>query len=361
MILDLKYNPMRAMFLLLVLACWCGAAAQQPIVNRYSERLLLDSMPTKACHAATLAEVKPGKIIAAWFGGSYEGAKDVSIYCCTIYPVQGKPKRVALPVVKVKDTLPCWNPVLYKSKSGMLYLFYKVGKNPREWKGYMITSKNEGDSWSKPRALPEGFLGPIKNKPIEVRKGILLCPSSVETIMDNRWMSHVELYNEATLQWRKIPIDSASKFGVIQPTLLSHNADTVQALMRSRQNRVVESWSYDGGNSWQKMDTLSVLNPNSGIDAVRLNRSCFLLVNSPLLSGKDWFNGRNVLELAYSKDGRHWSHLQTLENEPEGEFSYPAIINDSRGVVHIIYTYNRQNFKYAQVVVRCANDAKLVK
>ncbi|WP_207895614.1 sialidase family protein [Acetobacteroides hydrogenigenes] len=352
---------MRAMFLLLVLACWCGAAAQQPIVNRYSERLLLDSMPTKACHAATLAEVKPGKIIAAWFGGSYEGAKDVSIYCCTIYPVQGKPKRVALPVVKGKDTLPCWNPVLYKSKSGMLYLFYKVGKNPREWKGYMITSKNEGDSWSKPHALPEGFLGPIKNKPIEVRKGILLCPSSVETIMDNRWMSHVELYNEATLQWRKIPIDSASKFGVIQPTLLSHNADTVQALMRSRQNRIVESWSYDGGNTWQKMDTLSVLNPNSGIDAVRLNRSCFLLVNSPLLSGKDWFNGRNVLELAYSKDGRHWSHLQTLENEPEGEFSYPAIINDSRGVVHIIYTYNRQNFKYAQVVVRCANDAKLVK
>lgn len=352
---------MKTFFALLLSTCCYAVFAQQPTIQRYNEKLLFDLMPTKACHAATLVEVKPGKIIAAWFGGSYEGAKDVSIYCSSIYPTQNKPKRVALPLVEGKDTLPCWNPVLYKSSSGMLYLFYKVGKNPREWKGYVITSKNEGDSWSKPSALPEGFLGPIKNKPIEVSKGILLCPSSVETVKDNRWMSHVELYNETSNQWRKIPIDSASKFGVIQPTLLSHKADTVQALMRSRQNRIVESWSYDGGNTWQKMDTLSVLNPNSGIDAVKLNDSCFLLVNSPLLIGKDWFNGRNVLELAYSKDGKHWHHLQTLENEPEGEFSYPAIIRDSRGIVHIIYTYNRHNFKYVQVVVRCGDDAKLIR
>lgn len=345
-------NTMKTLFALLLSTCCYAVFAQQPSIQRYNEKLLFDVMPTKACHAATLAEVKPGKIIAAWFGGSYEGAKDVSIYCSSIYPTQSNPKRVALPLIEGKDTLSCWNPVLFKSSGGMLYLFYKVGKNPREWKGYMITSKNGGDSWSKPTALPEGFLGPIKNKPIEVRKGILLCPSSVETVKDNRWMSHVELYNEATQQWRKIPIDSASKFGVIQPTLLSHNADTVQALMRSRQNRIVESWSYDGGNTWQKMDTLSVLNPNSGIDAAKFNDSCFLLVNSPLLSGKDWFNGRNVLELAYSKDGKHWHHLQTLENEPEGEFSYPAIIKDSKGLIHIIYTYNRRNFKYVQIGVK---------
>lgn len=306
-------------------------------------------MPTKACHAATLEEVKPGEIIAAWFGGSYEGAKDVSIYICTISPKQGKPQRVAVPLVVGTDTLPCWNPVLYKSKSGVLYLFYKVGKNPREWMVYMMTSVTSGKCWSKPRALPDGFLGPIKNKPIEVSRGILLCPSSVETVKDNRWMSHVEMYNEFTHQWQKSSIDSASKLGVIQPTLLLHDGDTVQALMRSRQNRIVESWSYDGGSTWQRMDTLSVWNPNAGIDAVRVSRSCFLLVNSPLLSGKDWFNGRNVLELSYSKDGRCWNHLKTLEHEPEGEFSYPAIIKDSKGMIHIIYTYNRCNFKYVRV------------
>jgi len=324
-------------------------AQEQLSVSEYKEQLLLKNTPTKACHAATIVETEKGQIMAAWFGGSYEGAKDVVIYCCNIYPNVERPKKIVSPIIDGKDTLPCWNPVLFKSQSGLLYLFYKAGKNPREWKGYMITSRNNGKNWNTPQSLPDGFLGPVKNKPIEISKGIILCPSSTETTTDNQWQSHIEIYDETNNQWTKKIIRSDNNYQVIQPTLLIHGKDSVQALMRSKHNRIIESWSFDGGKMWQPADTLSVLNSNSGIDALTVSNHLFLLVNSPQESGKDWFNGRNTLELSFSHDGRLWFHLLELEHEPNGEFSYPAIIKDSNNRIHILYTYNRFNFKYIQL------------
>jgi hypothetical protein len=52
-----------------------------------------------------------------------------------------------------------------------------------------------------------------------------------------------------------------------------------------------------------------------------LSNNSFLLVNNPLLQGKDWFNGRNVLDVEYSKNGIKWEKLLGLENQKEGEFS----------------------------------------
>ncbi|MFY7877997.1 MAG: exo-alpha-sialidase, partial [Pirellula sp.] len=45
----------------------------------------------------------------------------------------------------------------------------------------LTTSVDHGVSWSDPVRLPEGILGPIKNKPIELEDGSILCPTSHET------------------------------------------------------------------------------------------------------------------------------------------------------------------------------------
>src|SRR6187549_3689611 len=80
---------------------------------------------------------------------------------------------------------PCWNPVLFKPSKGPLMLFYKVGPNPNEWWGMLMTSDDEGKSWSEPRRLGKNsaigdLLGPVKNKPIELADGTIICPSSSE-------------------------------------------------------------------------------------------------------------------------------------------------------------------------------------
>lgn len=258
------------------------------------------------------------------------------------------PQNIIKPLIKQGDTLPCWNPVLFKSKSKKLYLFYKVGKNPREWFGAMITSNDDGTTWSNPKYLPEGILGPVKNKPIETTPGTILCGSSTESIENNQWRSHIETYNEATDTWIKINIENDKNFDIIQPTFLVHSDKIIQMLCRSKHNKLITSWSKDNGQNWNHTDTLNVVNSNSGVDALTLSKKSFLLVNNPLKQGKDWFNGRNILDVEYSKDGLNWTKLFDLENQKEGEFSYPAIIQASDGKVHILYTYNRKYIKHVE-------------
>lgn len=340
----LKFNSLVLLLVLVSLSC---TSVKKLKVNNITNTFITTQPITNNSHAATLVELKPDQLMAAWFGGKYEGAKDVGIYF-SVYKENkwSVPLNLVTPLITQKDTLPCWNPVLFKSKSENLYLFYKVGKNPREWFGAMIISKDNGNTWSAPKYLPDGILGPLKNKPIETIPGVILCGSSTESIGDNKWRVHVEKYTEATESWEKIAIDNNKEFEIIQPTFLVHSQNEIQMLSRSKHNKIISSWSEDNGNTWERTDSIHVVNSNSGIDAVTLAKKSFLLVNNPLKQGKDWFNGRNVLDVEYSKDGVKWQKLFDLENKAEGEFSYPAVIQTSDGKIHILYTFNRKYIKH---------------
>ncbi|MGO4773402.1 exo-alpha-sialidase [Flavobacterium sp. W22_SRS_FK3] len=333
--------------LLLILVCLSCTSVKKLKESNITNSFITNQLITKNSHASTLVELDSNTLLAAWFGGKYEGAKDVSIYVSSYKEKKwSAPKKLIEPLIRDGDTLPCWNPVLFKSKSQHLYLFYKVGKNPREWFGAMIVSKDDGKTWSTSKYLPEGILGPIRNKPIETIPGVILCGSSTESVEDNKWRVHLEKYTEASGTWEKININDKKEFDIIQPTFLVHSDKEIQILCRSRHNKLISSWSEDNGKTWQKTDSTNVVNSNSGIDAVTLTDNSFLLVNNPLKMGKDWFNGRNVLDVEQSKDGIHWEKLFDLENQKEGEFSYPAIIQTSDRKVHILYTYNRKFIKH---------------
>ena len=326
----------------------CNALLKKPSVIKVTNSYIASEPVTINSHAATLVEYKPNKIMAAWFGGSYEGAKDVAIYTSKLEGnAWSKPQLVIKPAIIKGDTLACWNPVLFKSKTTKkLYLFYKVGKNPREWFGAMVTSLDNGNSWSSPKYLPDGFLGPIRNKAIEVNPGVILCGSSTESVENNQWRAHLEIYNELTDSWSKISIPNDREYDIIQPTILEHSNKKLQLLFRSKHNKLVTSWSVNNGQTWTNAEIIDVVNSNSGIDALSLSKHSFLLVNNPLLQGKDWFYGRNILDVEYSIDGVKWEKLLDLENQKEGEFSYPAIIQTANGKIHIVYTYNRKYIKY---------------
>lgn len=319
--------------------------AQSPWI-KVKEELVFNNPPFKQCHASTMVEVSPGKILLSCFGGSAEGKKDVDIWLTTM-DEKGNSTPITIADGIVNDTLrfPAWNPVLFKSGKGKLFLFYKVGPNPREWWGMVKTSADNGQSWSAAQPLPKGILGPIKNKPVELADGSILSPSSTE-VNENRWIAHMEKSKDGGDTWEFIPVDNESKLDVIQPSVLFYDKNRLQILCRSKQGSVVQAWSYDGGETWGKLSKTTLLNPNSGTDAVTLKDGSQLIVYNPDVPGKDWFNGRAKLRVASSTDGKAWKDVMILENGTKEEYSYPAIIQAADGLVHITYTYDRKNVKH---------------
>ena len=322
--------------------------AQTPVPHIIQQEFVFDTASFESCHASTIVSLNKDLLMSAWFGGKHEGNSDVTIWGSFLQNGKwSKPVLLADGISEKSTRYPCWNPVLFKAKNGVLYLHYKVGPSPREWWAMYKSSTDNGETWSAATRLPEGFLGPIKNKPIQLANGDLVYPSSTESMIGNIWNVHIETSDASLRNWKKIPVAS-NGFGVIQPTFLIHGK-RLQMLCRSKQDVIAQSWSDDNGQSWSPMTTTSLSNPSSGIDAVTLQNGMQLLVYNPMPAGKEWWEGRAVLKIALSKDGISWNNIYTLEQHANGEYSYPAVIQDASGRIHITYTDKRKHIKYVSL------------
>jgi predicted neuraminidase len=184
---------------------------------------------------------------------------------------------------------------------------------------------------------PRGVPRPDQEQAGRARRRRLLCPSSTE---DQGWRVHLERTPDLGRTWTKIgPLNDGKEFGAIQPSILFHPGDALQVLCRSRQGKLVESWSPDGGKTWGSMRATALPNPNSGTDAVTLEDGRALLIynHTP--------KGRTPLNVAVSDDGKAWKDGPVLESEP-GEYSYPAVIQGADGLVHVTYTWRRRRIKH---------------
>jgi alpha-L-rhamnosidase len=314
------------------------------------DEFIYDTAPFPQCHAATIAET-PGGLVAAWFGGTREGNPDVEIYESRLVNDQWtKPVSVANGIVNDTLRYPCYNPVLYQVPNGELLLFYKIGPHPSAWKGWMKSSSDNGRTWSKAKALPEGFIGAVKDKPVMLSNGTLLAPSSTE---NNGWQVHFEASADSGKTWIMTrPINDGKTVAAIQPTILIHKNGDLQALARSKVRAVLETWSHDNGKTWTPLTPMSLPNNNSGLDAVTLKDGRFLLVYNHVLPPATARNGkgaRTPLNLAWSKDGKTWYAAAILEDSPVSQYSYPSIIQGSDGMVHIVYTWRRTRIKYVKI------------
>ena len=305
-----------------------------------SSEFIYDDASFPSCHASTVLETENG-LLAAWFGGSYESHPDVSIYCAS-YDKDGWSVPVLAADGVISDSLryPSWNPVLFRLASGEIALFYKVGPNPREWWGEYKLSADEGRSWGPRTALPEGMLGPIKNKPLAMPDGTILYPTSVEYTPDC-WRVFIESSKPDLTGWEKKTIDNRD-FNAIQPTLFLYKGH-LDMLCRTQEGILAKASSEDYGQSWTPLLPSGLENNNSGVDGLVTKDGLRLLVCNPLRQG------RNKLALLGSYDGLEWKTLLILEDQPEGEFSYPAIICRKDGTLDITYTYNRVKIKHVQI------------
>jgi len=258
-----------------------------------------------------------------------------------------KPTEVANGIQNDSLRYPTWNPVLFTSEKKLL-LFYKVGPSPSTWWGEMKTSQDFGLSWSPTLRLPEGIFGPVKNKPVLLPGGKLLCPSSTE---DKGWRVHMEWTTDGGKTWQRTgALNSGDTLPAIQPTLLFHARNKIQLLCRTKKDRIYTAWSSNQGETWTPLTPVDLPNNNSGIDGVTLKDGKHLLVYNPADQTHDK-GARNRLNLAVSDDGIHWKVAAILENDEnrKSEYSYPAIIQTSDGLVHITYTWKRELIRHVVI------------
>lgn len=327
-----------------------AVAAHSPAL--LTQEFIYEKAPYPSCHASTLVETVQGGLVAAWFGGTAEKNPDVGIWVSHFDPT----KKAWTPSVEVANGVqrggkrhPTWNPVLFQPRDGApLMLFYKVGSSPQTWWGELRTSTDGGRTWSAARQLPKGIYGPIKNKPVQLADGTLLCPTSDETNeLRSKWRIYFERTVDGGQTWTRTPfLNDGLAIGAIQPSVLFHDrigGEKLQAVGRTRQGKVFTISSEDSGETWGQISLIDALpNPNSGTDAVTLKDGRHLLVYNPVAKG------RTPLAVALSRDGRAWQQVLVLEDQP-GEYSYPAVIQTAVSLVHITYTWKRQRIRHAVI------------
>ena len=297
-------------------------------------------------HASTLLETETG-LLVAWFGGTAEGNDDVGIWLARQdADTWMQPVEVATGLLDDGTRFPTWNPVLFADENGEITLFYKVGPSPREWWGLFVKSGDNGRTWGAPERLPDGVLGPIKNKPVRISDGTLINSSSSETnTQPSIWRIHFERSTNGGVTWeiiRPTPVSSGAEIHAIQPSVLVHTGGRLQAVGRSRSDYVFQTWSDDDGLNWSPVELTSLPNPNSGTDALTLNDGRHLIVYNHTS------DGRSPLNIAISEDGENWQAVLELENA-RGEYSYPAVIQTSDGLVHVSYTWRREFIKHVVI------------
>ncbi len=328
--------------------CAAIPAQQEGLVK---QEFVIAKPPFEECHASTILPLRDGGVLVSYFAGTKEGNSDVGIWVshCKggkwLPPVEvanGEPS----PATRHTERVPAWNPVLFRMRDGSIALFYKLGPTPQTWWGMRMDSTDEGKTWSEPVRLPDGIYGPIKNKPVRLADGSILCPTSIED--KDGWRVYFERTNDEGKTWEKTACVPAPK-GVrgIQPSVLFHPDGTLQAVGRTGHmdtgGFVYQTFSTDNGKTWSRLTSTPLPNNNSGTDAVTLKEGGHLLIYNHVLG-----RARSPLNLAFSPDGARWHGMLVLEDEP-GEFSYPAIIQTDDGMVHAVYTWKRKNIRYALI------------
>jgi predicted neuraminidase len=241
--------------------------------------------------------------------------------------------------------------VVGRDRGGRLWLFF-VSVSVGGWAGSAINamvSEDDGETWSPPRRLiASPFFNIstlVKGPPLLLSDGSIGLPAYHELLGKFCELLRVDgdgrVIGKTRLSWGK---------SSLQPVIVPRSETEAVGLMRyagEPPGRILMTRTSDGGAHWSTPVKTALPNPNSAVASV-------LLSGGPLLLA---FNNaeadREDLSLALSTDfGDTWRVARRLEGDPRSprapvpEYSYPWILQDRAGDVHVLYTWGRSHIKH---------------
>ena len=360
----------------------------------------VSSSPGQAVHAASLVELRDGRLRAVWFSGSREGAGDVTIQTSVMDPVNLRWSaestlfdRQALQQGLWRYVKKLGNPVIARAPDGSLRL-WMVNVSLGGWAGSSVSwarSSDEGETWSPPRRLVTSpFLNIstlVKGTPVSFENGEIGLPVYHEFITKFGEILRIDSLGQVVDKVR-IP---GSRTG-LQPVVLVSEPEKAQVYMRSgNATALMASETTDAGKTWSRAHANAWPNPDSALAGVVTNTGTQWLALNPAP------RNREILALLQTNAGgsfdraRPWvvesstnpqvrtsesdyERLLTQELKARGtrddeaaayvasarrqlcggqscsqEFSYPYLMQSRDGYLHLVYTWHRTRIKYVRL------------
>lgn len=319
--------------------------------------------PAPSVHSATAVELPDGSIRAFWFGGSREGATDVAIWSASWKAGKWAEPSLAVSRDQVARATGRYvrklgNPVAYVSDNGRITLFV-VSVALGGWSGSAIDRlvlDSDGKTILSARRLvasPVLNVGTlVRGAVIEGGAGELLLPAYHETV--RKFPLLLRIGREGKVLTRGGPKVRGDLF---QPWQLVSEDDGHEIFLRRGEgtaprvhySRSATKWGSDVGE-WTAPVPIPVSNPNSGISALRLDDGSILLAANPET------DSRETLSLLRAKEvSGPWSVVFTVDNPSREddekdlkrvEYSYPWLMHDHEGAIHLFYTWNRREIRH---------------
>jgi predicted neuraminidase len=343
-------------------------------------------------HAANLHFLPDGRLACVWFGGTMEGMGDISVYMSTLGPEGWFPAR------RLSDdpTRSEQNPVLFTAPDGAVWLFHTSQPGGRQDECEIVTriSRDGGETFGPSRRIGD-FRGVFVRHPVRIGPdGDWLLPGfRCVTPAAGRWTGDMDsavmlVSRDQGKNWQAMEVPDS--LGAVHMNPVAPLADVMPAFFRDRYAQWVKrSLSTDGGLTWTAPQPTDLPNNNSSLQAVRLADGRIAMVLNPVSAAQSdarraslydeieyeadvhvvtagpkaiWGVPRAPMTLAISSDNGATFPARTdldqgsghalSNNSAEGvnrELSYPSILQDGHGRLHLAYTYHRRAIRYIRI------------
>lgn len=363
--------------------------------------------PTVQCHAANLAFLPEGDLACVWFGGTQEGVSDISIYLSQLPAGADRwldPVQLSFDSERSEQ-----NPILFTAPDGAVWLLYtaQIAGNQDTSEVRRRVSRDGGATWGEPTALlgddaPVGVF--VRQSPVVLESGRILLPVfNCRNVPGEKWVGNddtasVWYSDDGGDTWTEVAVPASG--GCVHMNIVPRTDGALWACFRSRwADHVYESLSTDGGMTWEPCRPLDLPNNNSSIqarafgdgrvamvmnwaskeDATSRRVSLYDEIDDDGLAADEgprlaepaldedgpsafWGAPRAPMTLALSTDdARSWPIAYDIENGDgyclsnnsreslNRELSYPSVLPDPDGGLHIAYTWHRKSIKHVHL------------
>ncbi len=330
-------------------------AADREAVPFFATETINPASTERKVHAGTLVEQPDGRLIAAWYAGSGEGASDVAIQLAArdVGGAWSDPRAVfrreTVAASLRRHVHSLGNPLLLADDAGRLGLLF-VSIAAGKWSGSSINlawSTDGGETWTPPEKLTLNPLANLsalpRNPPVPLAGGGWAVPVYEEFL--GRFPEILWLRPENSAATAAVS-RMADGMSVFQPSVVALSPERGLAFYRddSGTGRVFLAGSSDRGRTWSEGRGSDLPNVDSGVCALRLPDGRLLCALNDSSDRK-----RENLRLAISADdGATWRYVATLAEERGENFDYPYLILGRDGRVRMLYSARGTRLVYAE-------------